>query len=144
MSADILPDLFLNIVNKVNFYWHLYIISIIAVIGWLLSLKSPMSWQLKVLISVGFLSFVGMNIMALLGSYSFLEATRLELVKHVTAENFPDLHAIIISFSYKFRPWYVIGIHLCIDTLMLIAIWSNKVSDSIRIRGKGEAHEKDL
>ncbi len=87
MEVNILPDLFLNIVDKVNFYWHLYIISIIAVVGWLLSLKHPMRWQLK-------------------------------------------------SISYGSHWWSVIVIHSCVDTIMLIAIWSNKVADSIRIRGK--------
>ncbi len=136
MEVNILPDLFLNIVDKVNFYWHLYIISIIAVIGWLLSLKISMHWQLKVLISVAFLSFVVMNVISLIGSYAFLEATRLELETHVTHDKFPHLSDIIKSISYGSRWWSVIVIHLCVDTIMLIAIWSNKVADSIRIRGK--------
>ncbi len=136
MEINILPDLFLNIVDKVNFYWHLYIISIIAVVGWLLSLKVSMRWQLKVLISVAFLSFVVMNVKALIGSYLFLEATRLDLEKHVAVDKFPHLSVIIKSISYESRYWSVIVIHSCVDTIMLIAIWSNKVSDSIRIRGK--------
>ncbi len=135
MEVNILPDLFLNIVDKVNFYWHLYIISIIAVVGWLLSLKHPMRWQLKVLISVAFLSFVVMNVIALLSSYAFLEATRLDLEKHVVKDKFPHLSVIIKSISYGSHWWSVIVIHSCVDTIMLIAIW-NKVADSIRIRGK--------
>ena len=138
MEPNILPDLFLNIVDKVNFYWHLYIISIIAVIGWLLSLKQPMRWQLKVLISVAFLSFVVMNVIALIGSYAFLEATRLDLEKHIAVDKFPKLSEMIKSISYGSRWWSVIAIHSCVDIIMLIAIWSNKVSDSIRIRGKQE------
>jgi len=136
MEVSILPDLFLNIVDKVNFYWHLYIISIIAVIGWLLSLKQPMRWQLKVLISVAFLSFVIMNVQALIGSYAFLEATRLDLEKHVVGDKFSNLSKMIKSISYGSRWWGVIAIHSCVDIIMLIEIWSNKVSDSIRIRGK--------
>ena len=138
MEPNILPELFLNIVDKVNFYWHLYIISVIAVVGWLLSLKHSMRWQLKVLISVAFLSFVVMNTMSLLGGYAFLEATRMELESHVAADKFPHLSAMIKLFSFESRKWNVIVIHSCVDTIMLIAIWSNKVSDSIRIRGKQE------
>ena len=136
MNADLLPDIFLNIVDKLNFYWHMYIIIVIAVTGWLLSLKFSMSWQLKVLTSVSFLSFAGINFMALVDSYSFLEVTRLELEKHVTLENFPHLYAKITSISYKSRLWYVIGIHLCIDTIVLIAIWSSKVSSSLRAKNQ--------
>ena len=80
MDTKDIADLFIAATGKVEFYWNFYTVTLLALIGWLVTTKKILRPGLKSLITVGYLVFVLMNILGLWGSYTFAEALRQDLL----------------------------------------------------------------
>ena len=80
MEARDIADLFVTAIDKIEFYWNFYTVTLLALIGWLVTTKQALDRGLKLLLSVGYLIFVAMNLTGLWGSYTLAEALRLDLL----------------------------------------------------------------
>ena len=65
MEVRDIANLFIDAVSKVEFYWQFYTVTLLALIGWLVSTKRVLAFRLKLLITVGYLVFAAMNIVGL-------------------------------------------------------------------------------
>ena len=57
MEIRDIADLFIEATGKIEFYWNFYTVTVLALIGWLVSTDKVLRPGLKSLITVGYLVF---------------------------------------------------------------------------------------
>ncbi len=134
MKLAEIADLFVTAVDTTNFFWNFYVVGIVAIVGWLFSLSRSLDVQLKIVVSVGFLLFIGMNLQALTSTYLFLSAIVEEMQAVITKDTFrtDGLGMLIDQLSYDGRIWLTWGIHAVMDTAILYCIWSDRLWQKVR------------
>lgn len=129
MEVKEIADLFITATGKVEFYWNFYTVTLIALIGWLVSTKKVLAPYLKLLITTGYLIFVLMNLIGLWGSYTFAEALRLDLLS--AAKTMPDklknTQAVLLQRSFESQKIFAIFIHAVLGALVLSVIWFGRL-----------------
>lgn len=140
MQPKDIADMLLKIADSINFLWNFYAFGTIAIVSWLLSLKRNLNWQLKLLLSLGFLCFVTMNLTALLRSYTFADSLRLELQANIDQSTFKTqgLYELTKGLSFSRQIWIAWGIHIFVDSGVLVIVWSNRVRSFFFGRHKTE------
>lgn len=123
MEARDVAELFIAAVDKIEIYWNFYVVMLIALIGWLISLKNALPFKLKLVITVGYLAFALMNISGLYGSYTFAEALRLDMMGMEKVQELKTVHKILSGSSYQGQMIAMFVIHLVVGTLVLAALW---------------------
>ncbi len=120
-----IADLYVTAVGKVEFYWNFYTVTLLAMIGWMVSTKNPLAPRLKVLITVGFLFFALMNLLGLYGSYGFTEAIRKDLlsVAELKPEILSNSRKALSENSFEFQRHLAILIHVIVDGFVVWVIW---------------------
>ena len=125
MTTKDIADIFLFSIERIEFYWNFYVVSILALAGWLASTSVNFSLQFRLLITAGYLALSGMNVLGLVGSYLTVEAVRKDLL-HSANKHAADLEntiKILADNSFENRPFIAIAIHVVIGGLFLFAIW---------------------
>ena len=140
-------DLILKAKDNIYFFWNFYVAGVLGVMTWLLSLEENPRWQLKLLISIAYISFMLMNISGLLKSYALLRAAmkdyfvaaskadsvtdKIYLFFHRESSIFTKIRLINLAIPrYKL---VIFGLHILIDVLILIALWNDSIW--IQLRG---------
>ena len=125
MEIKEVADIFLFSIERIEFYWNFYVVSILALGGWLASTSVSFTIQFKVLITAGYLALSGMNLVGLIGSYLTAEALRKDLLA-LAAKN-PDAIAntikVLSDNSFEGRPLISVLIHLAMGILFMYVIW---------------------
>ena len=115
--------------EQINFYWHFYVPSTIALLGWIFAGTESWPWNKRIALSVAFAGFVVFNLLALIKSYTALEAVVNELRSSSVASALnTDVLTATIS-RLDMGPWEAgIVFHLLLDfgVLYLILIWSGR------------------
>lgn len=146
MNKKELTDLVLKAKDNVYFFWNFYVAGILAVMAWLGSLDKNPSWQLKLIISIAYLSFMVMNLSGLLGSFALLRASIREYLAAVEkpGHEINEIDRVFYKEHSMFRTirlfnreihrykFVVFGLHILIDTIVLIALWNNNIWLSVR------------
>ena len=131
METKDIADLFIIATEKIEFYWNFYTVTLLALIGWLISTKKQLRLGLKCLITMGYLLFALMNIFGLLGSYTFAEALRQDLL--IAAQSTPDslknTHAILSKFSFSWQKLLVLINYSILGVFVLSVIWFGRIGD---------------
>jgi hypothetical protein len=132
MDTKDIADLFIAATGKIEFYWNFYTVTLLALIGWLVSTKKVLRAELKSLITIGYLVFVLMNILGLWGSYTFAEALRQDLL--IAAEAAPDTlrnaQAVLAKGSFSGQRILALVIHAVLGVFVLSVIWFGRFSES--------------
>jgi hypothetical protein len=123
MDAKDVAQLFIAATDKIQFYWNFYVVMLIALIGWLVSTKSTLTISLKLLLTVGYLVFVAMNIVGLVGSYTFAEALRNDLLTMDGAKALLHTHKVLEAHSFMQQRVAAIWIHAIVGVAVLLVIW---------------------
>jgi hypothetical protein len=125
MDIKAIADLFVTATGKVEFYWNFYTVTLLALIGWLVSTKRTLLPRVKLLITVGYLAFVLMNIFGLWNSYTFVEALRKDLLHAAKAD--PDAirnaQEVLLNISFESQKIMTLVIHVLIGAFVLFAVW---------------------
>lgn len=135
LSPKNLADFILKLAEQINFHWNFYVVSNVAIIGWLLSLNNNPPLSLKILASVVIAIFFALNLTGLLRNYIFLQAALLEFKSIVNEVQFKtrDLPQRINNLSfdgYKCRLWLT---HAVVNIGVIAVLWSDKLQDALRI-----------
>lgn len=130
MTVKDVADLLLAATERVDFYWNFYVVIVIAVIGWLVSVKKALTIPLKVLVSIAFVIAAVMNFLGLYGSYTFAEALRTDLLRMAGPAPLLDTRAILERHSYAALRTAAFWIHLVVGSAVLLAVWFAKLVDS--------------
>jgi|GEM_PF-1756672 len=86
MPTKDVVDIFVQVIDKLEFYWNFYTFGLITIIGWLVTAKKPIPRQLRVLIACGYAIFAAMIVKGLWMSYGFAESIRLDLLHAADVE----------------------------------------------------------
>ncbi len=129
MAAEDVADLFITATDKIEFYWNFYVVMLIALIGWLVSTKRPLSISLKLLITVGYLVFVSMNILGLYRSYTFAEALRIDLLAMEGAKALANTYDVLQSHSFIRQRTATFWIHSIVGLAVLLVVWLGRFGD---------------
>jgi hypothetical protein len=131
METNDIADLFITATGKIEFYWNFYTVTLLVLIGWLISTKKILRPGLKCLITVGYLVFACMNILGLWGSYTFAEALRQDLL--FAAQSAPDTlkHAqvILAESSFSKQKVSVLLIHGVLGVFVVSVIWFGRLGE---------------
>jgi hypothetical protein len=132
MDIKDIADLFIAATGKIEFYWNFYTLTLLALIGWLVSTRKVLGPGLKSLITVGYLVFVLMNILGLWGSYTFAEALREDLL--IAASAAPDIlgntQAVLSERSFASQRILALMIHTILGVFVLSVIWFGRFGES--------------
>ena len=123
MPISDLLDLFQAAVDLVNFYWNFYVIGIVAVLGWLFSLKRNLTPRQRIILTGVYVGFIVLNLLALMNSYRFMEAARLDALGEIPAGTLPHLSRMLTSISFANQQWMGWIIHIVVDSMVIAAIW---------------------
>ena len=116
-------DLLLQATERVDFYWNFYVVVVIAIIGWLVSLKKSLTVPMKALVSIGYLIVAGMNLIGLYGSYTFAEALRTDILRLTASASLPDTRLVLEQHSYIPQRFAAFWIHLLVGAAVLLVVW---------------------
>lgn len=133
-GADItikeIADLLFATRARIDFYWNFYVVVVIAVIGWLVSVKKTLTLSMKVLVSTAYLIAAIMNYMGLYSAYAFAEALRTDLLRMVaTASLLADTRLLLEQHSYLTQRLTAFWIHLIVGAAILGVIWFARFSE---------------
>jgi len=137
MDLKDVVGLFVTATAKIEFYWNFYVVMLIALIGWLVSAKKPLSASLKSLITVGYVVFIAMNVLGLYGSYTFAEALRTDLLTMEGANALRQTHKVLQTHSYLQQRTAMFWIHAIVGVAILLAVWLGRFGEK-----DGEPNEK--
>lgn len=133
MDTKDIAELFVTATGKIEFYWNFYTVTVLALIGWLVSTEKALAPRVKVLITVGYLAFVFMNVVGLYGSYTFAEALREDLLLSVKAT--PDVlknaQEVLSHRSFKGQKQLVLAIHVLVGAFVLFAVWFGRLGEEL-------------
>ena len=126
-GADItikdVADLLFALRERIDFYWNFYVVVVIAVIGWLVSVKLTLTRPMKVLVSVAYLTAAVANFVGLYSSYTFAEALRTDLLRMTATTLLTDTHLILEQHSYLAQRQAAFWTHLIIGATILLVVW---------------------
>jgi hypothetical protein len=125
MDPKDIADLFISATDKIEFYWNFYTVTLLALIGWLVSTKKVLLPKLKTLVTIGYIVFVLMNVLGLWGSYTFAEALRLDLLDAASVKPCILTHAqaVLSKVSYTNQRILALVIHAILGFFVLSVIW---------------------
>lgn len=127
MEPGDLLNLFQAAVDLVNFYWNFYVIGIVAVLGWIFSLKRDLVRRQRIILTAVYVGFVVLNLLALVNSYRFLEAARLDALITIPPGALPNLSYMLNSISFADQRWAGWIVHVAVDVTVITAIWLIRV-----------------
>lgn len=133
-GADItikeVADLLFAARERVDFYWNFYVVVVIAVIGWLVSVNKTLTRSRKVLVSVAYLIAASMNFLGLYSAYTFAEALRTDLLRMPATTPLTDTRLILEQHSYLSQQLAAFWIHFVVGATILLVVWFAPFSES--------------
>ncbi len=78
MSIKEAIDLLFAARERIDFYWNFYVVVVIAVVGWLVTRKEPLTLLTKILVTVAYLIAATANLVGLYRSRGSRAATEEE------------------------------------------------------------------
>ena len=123
MTTGDLAGWFTTAIGKVEFYWNFYVVTLLALIGWMLSTAGPATASVKWLITVGYLVFVCMNVLGLWNSYKFAEALRQDLLA-IAPPELAKTRTVLAGSLFGGRYSVVLAIHCVLAIIVLVCVWT--------------------
>jgi len=119
-TAEILNAAF-KLTDWLNFFWNFYVAFTAGILGWVFGAKNPWSAAQKVVVSILFVGFVIVSVVALCRTYVALEPT-VELLRNIWAGS-AFQRAIADRLSNRWWGWQIF-LHIVADLIVLYCIWT--------------------
>jgi hypothetical protein len=116
--------------ERIDFYWNFYVVVVIAVIGWLVSLKKMLTRPMKVLVSAAFVIASLLKFLGLYSSYTFAEALRLDMLRLSASTPLTDTRIFLEQHSYASQQVAAIVTHLVVGAMILFVVWFARFSET--------------
>jgi hypothetical protein len=123
ISLKDIADLLIKASERVDFYWNFLAVILIALVGWLIALKNPLTREMKVLVTVTYLLAAGMNLLGLYSSYTFAEALRLDLLSLPGSEVLRASREVLDAHSFAAQRLMACWVHGIIAASVLGVLW---------------------
>lgn len=132
MELKDVAQLFITSTARVEFYWNFYVVMLLAMVGWMISTRKPITTHLKLLITAGYIIFVFMNLTGLWGAYAFAESLRLDLLSmaaKLSPDDLKNARVILSEHSFLQQRMFALGIHLILAVGVLSSVWLARLGD---------------
>lgn len=139
VSIKEVADLLFAARERVDYYWNFYIVVVIAVIGWLVSLKKALTRPMKVLVTLAYLIVAVTNFVGLYSAYTFAEALRLDLLRISAAAPLADTRLVLEQHSYLPQRMTALWVHLAVGVPLILIVWFARFHDAQGETAKGRS-----
>jgi hypothetical protein len=143
MTAKDVADLLLAARERIDFYWNFHVVVVIAVIGWLVSLRRTLTVPLKALVSVAYVIAAATNLVGLHGAYTFAEALRTDLLRMAASVPLPDTRLVLERHSYLAHRLMALWIHVGVGGAILLVLWFARFVEPPGAGARGSAGAGD-
>ena len=112
---------------RIDFYWNFYIIVVIAVIGWMVTVKKTLTVAIKLLVTIAFSIAAATNLVGLYSSYSVAEALRVDLLRIGADSPLLNTRLLLEQHSYASHRAVAVAVHLVIGAAILLTVWFGRL-----------------
>ena len=116
-------DLLFAARERIDFYWNFYVVVVIAVVGWIVTRKRPLTRPTRILVTVAYLIAAATNLVGLYGSYTFAEALRGDLLKMTAGSPLVETRMALSQHSYATQRFWAFVVHLGVAATILLVVW---------------------
>jgi hypothetical protein len=116
-------DLLFAARERIDFYWNFYVVVVIAVVGWIVTRKEPLTRSTRILVTVAYLIAAATNLVGLYGSYTFAEALRQDLLRMTAGSPLGETRLALGQHSYATQRFWAFIVHLGVATTLLLVVW---------------------
>jgi hypothetical protein len=123
MSIKDAIDLLFAARERIDFYWNFYVVVVIAVVGWIVTRKEPLTRSTRILVTVAYLIAAATNLVGLYGSYAFAEALRTDLLRMTAGSPLTETRILLDQHSYVSQRLSAFAVHLGVGATILLMLW---------------------
>ena len=123
MSIKEAIDLLFAARERIDFYWNFYVVVVIAVVGWIVTRKEPLTRSAKILVTVAYLIAAATNLVGLYGSYAFAEALRTDLLRMTAGSPLTETRTLLDRHSYVSQRISAVAVHVGVGLTILLVLW---------------------
>jgi uncharacterized membrane protein len=123
MSIKDAIDLLFAARERIDFYWNFYVVVVVAVIGWIVTRKEPLTRPTKILVTVAYLIASITNLVGLFGSYAFAEALRSDILRMTAGSQLTSTRLVLDQHSYGSQRIWALAVHIGVGASILLVIW---------------------
>ena len=116
-------DLLFSARERIDFYWNFYVVVVIAVVGWIVTRKEPLTLSTRVLVTVAYLIADATNLVGLYGSYAFAEALRTDLLRMTAGSPLTETRILLDRHSYISQRLWAFVVHAGVGATILLVVW---------------------
>ena len=125
MTASILLDAMVDTGNKIDNLWSMYIVVHLGLFWFFFLVHRPLLFIERVIALFAYGAFDYINGSALINTYTFLEAVRLDLLNNFQGElaNVPRVEETLSAFNYSETTQLILithGVAFCVVALFLV------------------------
>jgi hypothetical protein len=130
-------DLLFAARERVDFYWNFYVVVVIAVIGWLVTRKDPLTRSTRALVLVAYFIASVTNLVGLFGAYALAEALRSDVLRMTVASGLTDTRVVLADHSYESQRFAAVLVHLGVGATIALFVLTAR-----RDVGLGDSRER--
>ena len=123
MSIKDAIDLLFSARERIDFYWNFYVVVVIAVVGWIVTRKEPLTRSTRVLVTVAYFIAAATNLVGLYGSYAFAEALRTDLLRMTAGSPLTETRILLDRHSYISQRLWAFVVHVGVGATLLLVVW---------------------
>jgi uncharacterized membrane protein len=123
MSIKEAIDLLFAARERIDFYWNFYVVVVVAVVGWIVTRKEPLTLSTRILVTVAYLIAATTNIVGLYGSYTFAEALRGDLLRMTAGSPLTGTRLALSQHSYITQRSWAFVVHIGVGATILLVVW---------------------
>ena len=123
MSIKDAVDLLFASRERIDFYWNFYVVVVVAVIGWIVTRKEPLTTSTRILVSVAYIIAAVTNLLGLYASYTVSEALRTDVLRMTAGSPLTDTRIILAQHSYLSQRIGALLVHGAVGAAILLVLW---------------------
>jgi hypothetical protein len=123
MSIKEAIDLLFAARERIDFYWNFYVVVVVAVVGWIVTRKEPLTRSTRILVTVAYSIAAITNLVGLSGSYMFAEALRRDLLRMTAGSALTDTRIALSEHSYVTQRFWAFVVHITVGATILLVVW---------------------
>lgn len=123
MSIKDAIDLLFAARERIDFYWNFYVVVVVAVVGWIVTRKEPLTQAGKALVTVAYVIAAVTNLAGLYASYTIAEALRTDILRMTIGSPLTDTRVILAQHSYLSQRIVAFVVHGVVGATILLVVW---------------------
>lgn len=115
MTASAVLDLLVQTGNQIDSLWSMYIVVHLGLFWFFFLVHRPLLFIERVIAIFAYAAFATINGQALINTYKFLEAIRLDLINRFSDQlaQMPEISSALVSVSYQDKEQLILITHGC-------------------------------